>query len=111
MLPMTELEALLIVGSALPLHVLSATGLVAATRMLPTQWLDSAWLQAVGVPDASWGRRTNAAIHAFVLGVATWLVTLVIGSGGWMTAAGIAELAVFGGWLGFLVIGSRGPRH
>ena len=111
MLPVTHIEAVLIIGSALPLHLLSATGLVAATRVLPTQWLESVWLQAIGVPDAPWRRRTNAAVHAFVLAVATWLVTLVIGSGGWVTVTGIAELVIFGGWLGFLVIGSRGPRR
>ena len=108
---MTHVEALLIVGSALPLHLFSVTGLVAATRILPTRWLESFWLQAYGVSDVRWRRRTNAAVHAFVLGVATWLITLVIGSGGWMTATGVAELAVFGGWLGFLVIGSRGARR
>lgn len=108
---MTDVEALLIVGSAVPLHLLSALGLIVATRRLPTQWLESFWLQAVGVPDASWRRRANAAVHAFVLGVATWLVTLVIGSGGWMTAIGVAELTVFGGWLGYLLIGPRGPRR
>lgn len=108
---MTAMEAVLIVGSALPLHLLSSLGLIAATRTLPTQGLESLWLQAVGVPDASWRRRTSAAVHAFVLGVATWLVTLVIGSGGWMIAIGVAELAAFGGWLGYLLIGSRGPRR
>ena len=104
-------EAFLLGSSALVIHLFSLTGVVSAFRILPARWLESFWQQAGYAHPHGFVWYANVVVGLLFAALATWLTTLMLTSGGPATAIAIVELLAAGAWLGFLLLGARGPRH
>lgn len=114
---MTEIGPfLLLVGSALVMHLVNIAVMVARFRVLPADWLETVWRVS---SDPSRPSRltfwTGNAIGAILLAIPTAIMLFAIlrperpAGGGALLAA--IELATATAWLAYLLLGARGPRR
>ena len=103
-------RSVLIAAGALWLHVISITGLVAHFRVLPTDRLEALRQRWGGVPTTGSGRWMDILTGALLAVVATALIVVMLGDGGYTTLLATGELLIAAAWLIYLLRTNRGPR-
>jgi hypothetical protein len=102
--------SLLLAFSALVIHMMAFTSVVAAFRTLPANWLERFWREAGYGSSRGWARWSNVALGGAFALLATWIGVNLLLAGSQLTLIGAAELLLASAWLLYLLVGARASR-
>ena len=104
-------QSLLLAFSALVIHMMAFTSVVALFRTLPANWMERFWREAGYGSSTGWTRWLNVAVAGAFALLATWLVFTLLLAGSQSALIGAAELLLASAWLFYLLVGARASRQ